>query len=96
MGGKEYGFEPVSSISEYWYKYWRHRVREIENADRFGCSIQSPRFLLESIVFEISHEKAMNPLLSDYFKSELGKWQKQGTFKSLYLSLIHISEPTRH
>jgi hypothetical protein len=84
MGGKEYGFEPVSSISEYWYKYWRHRVRAIENADRFGCSIQSPRFLLESIVFEISHEKAMNPLLSDYFKSELGKWQKQGTFKSLY------------
>ncbi len=84
MKGKEYGYEPIASISDYWYKYWRYRIREVENAGRFGCCIQSPRFLLENIVFEISHEKAMSPLLSDYFKSELGNWQKQETFNSLF------------
>lgn len=95
---REYNFTPINGVIEYWQRYWRHRVMEIKNANNFGSRIFTPRFLLESIVFEIENSTKINPLLSKSFKDELGKWNKQQIFNSLFgidcsLALKHWDKP---
>lgn len=85
---REYNFIPIDTIVDYWHHYWRHRVNEVKNAFQFGSRIESPRFVLESIVTEIESVDTVNSSVYESFKCELQSWAKDSVFKSLYKSEI--------
>lgn len=85
---REYNLIPIDTIVDYWHHYWRHRVNEVKNAFQFGSRIESPRFVLESIVTEIESVDTVNPSVYESFKCELQSWSKDSVFKSLFNSEI--------
>ena len=88
MNRREYNLIPIDTIVDYWHHYWRHRVNEVKNAFQFGSRIESPRFVLESIVTEIESVDMVNPSVYESFKCELQSWHKNTIFGSLYKSEI--------
>lgn len=98
MLNREYNFTPIHDVIDYWQHYWRHRVKEIKHAENFGSRIQTPRFILESIIYEIENNPKINPMLSKSFQSELCDWNKKPIFKTLFgkdcsLALNHWEKP---
>ena len=85
---REYNLIPIDTIVDYWHHYWRHRVNEVKNAFQFGSRIESPRFVLESIVTEIESVDTVNTSGYESFKCELQSWPKDSIFKSLFNSEI--------
>lgn len=88
MNRREYNLIPIDTIVDYWHHYWRHRVNEVKNAFQFGSRIESPRFVLESIVTEIESVDSVNTSVYESFKCELQSWPKNSVFKSLFNSEI--------
>lgn len=81
---REYNLIPIDTIVNYWHLYWRHRVDEVKNAFQFGSRIESPRFVLESIVTEIEYVDTVNSSVYESFKCELQSWSKRTIFESLF------------
>lgn len=81
----EYGGAPISSRVDYWQKYWCSRVRALMAPENRDSKINSPRFLLESIISDVKYLNSPNKEVWKVYKEILGLWEKQDIF-SLYKS----------
>lgn len=80
MSRLEYNFAPISTRVDYWQKYWKARVRDIVNSERLGSKIESPRFLLESIISDVKYLNSPNKEVWKVYKEIFGTWEKQEIF----------------
>lgn len=76
----EYDGVQISSRVDYWQKYWCSRVRELMAPENRGSKINSPRFLLESIISDIKYLNSPNKEAWNVYKEIFGTWEKQEIF----------------
>lgn len=82
MNRIEYDGVRISSRVDYWQKYWCSRVRDLMSPENRGSKINSPRFLLESIISDIKYLNSPNKEIWKVYKEILGGWEKNDIFST--------------
>lgn len=82
MNRDEYNFAPISTRVDYWQRYWPARVLDIMDSAKLGSKIESPRFLLESIVSDVKSLNSPNKAVWKVYEQLLSNWEKTDVFSS--------------
>lgn len=81
MNRIEYNLAPISTRVDYWQRYWPARVHVIMDSAKLGSKIESPRFLLESIISDVKSLNSPNKAVWKVYKELLGAWEKTDIFE---------------
>lgn len=65
---------PVKTPLEYWIKYWRYFIRQLENTKEISVCLTGPRLILEELVAEVQFNND-NKRNREFFRTQIIYWK---------------------
>lgn len=67
---------PIKTPMEYWIKYWRYYIQQLEDKTELNFGLTGPRLILEELVAEVQYNNA-NRKNREFFRKQIIYWKKE-------------------